>query len=77
MKRALNWATEQGHVRYSPIAKTKRPPIGVRVDILTADEYSTLLNLIPDQRFKDLPAFSWEVGARPQEAKAIRTDHVA
>jgi integrase len=76
MKRAMNWAVEMGHIKYSPIAKMKRPKVGTRKDILTDEEFAKLMTLIPDKQFRDLIQFSWECGARPQESKLIEARHI-
>lgn len=76
LKRALNWGVEQGHLKFSPIAKMKVPKPLPRPEILSDKDWKKLLRLIPDDNFKDLLRFSWETGARPQESKAVCSHHV-
>jgi integrase len=76
IKRAMNWAEEMGYVDRSPIAKMKRPEVGVRDQIIEPAEFTALLTKVKDQAFRDLLEFSWETGARPQESKGLESRHV-
>jgi len=76
MKRAMNWATAQGYIPYSPIAKMERPEPGSRTITITPEQFKELLNHIRDENFRDLLEFSWEAGGRPQEVKGLEARHI-
>jgi integrase len=72
----MAWAEEQGLVDRSPIAHFKKPKAGVRQTIITPEEYAVILNLLPNERFRDLLIFAWETGARAAECLATEKRHV-
>jgi integrase len=76
MKRALNWATGQGYIPFSPIAKMERPEGGTRTLTISPEEFAELLGKNRDVHFRDLLEFSWEAGGRPQEVKGLEARHV-
>ncbi len=76
IKRAFNWAAEQGIIDSSPIAHMKRPTSGRRDEIITEDQLDELLSHVPDQPFRDLLTVSWECGCRPQETRTVESRFV-
>ena len=72
----MAWAEEQGLVDRSPIARFKKPKAGVRQTVITPEEYTAILSLIPNETFHDLLIFAWETGARAAECLAIEKRHV-
>ena len=76
IKRALNWAVEMEHIDVNPVARMKRPEVGHRDEFIEHGDFKILLDSVKDECFKDLLAFSWETGCRPQEATGLRDDQV-
>jgi integrase len=76
IQRALNWAVKMGHIDRSPIAHMEKPKAGKREQIVTPEQYNKLLELIHDQRFRDVITLAWESGARPQEIVHVEGRHV-
>jgi len=74
--RCMAWAEEQGLIERSPIARFKKPRAGVRQTVISPEEYAAILNLIPNEWFRDLLIFAWETGARAKECLAIEKRHV-
>ena len=76
IKRAFNWAVEEGYLDSSPIRKIKRGKPKRRERIISPAEWDQLLAAVPDAEFRDLLAFARETGCRPQEARAIEDRHL-
>jgi site-specific recombinase XerD len=79
VKRALNWAEEQGYISANPIRRMKKPPLGRRNRILTEQERAEILAAIPDESFRQFVLAMTETGCRPSEvarltAKQVRLD---
>jgi integrase len=76
VKRAMNWAEEQGYVERSPIAHLRKPACGRKEQIVSNAEYQALLDATTDQEFRDLLTVTWETGCRPQESLRVEARHV-
>jgi integrase len=76
MQRAFNWAERIGHIDKSPIRYLEKPPAGRREQVIKPDEYARMLAEYADQQFRDVLAFCWETGARPQEVRVIEARHL-
>jgi integrase/recombinase XerC len=76
VQRALNWAAELGHVAFSPIAKMKKPPAGVRELVIDDQLFAKILKYVRDEAFEDLLTLAWETGARPQELLSLEARHL-
>ena len=63
---ALNWACEQDYIPSNPIAGIKKPERKKRLFFLKPDQWHLLLDIVPDQDFKDYCVFGFQTGARPQ-----------
>jgi integrase/recombinase XerC len=75
VQRALNWAAEFGYIAFSPIAKMKKPPAGVRELVIDGPLFAKILGHVRDESFKDLLTLAWETGARPQELLNLEARH--
>lgn len=76
VSRAFNWAVKQGIIASSPMAGLERPPPEPRELHATPADYAEALPLASPPEFRDVLAFAWETGLRPQEARAIEARHV-
>jgi len=76
VKRALNWAMQQGYTSTQPLAALTMPEDGRRERLISQEEYQAILTAISDSGFRDLVITAWEVGARPQELTAVEARHV-
>ncbi|HVX10003.1 MAG TPA: site-specific integrase [Pirellulales bacterium] len=76
IKRAFNWAVEEGYLDASPVRKVKRGKPKRRETIISAEQWQAILAEVPDTAFRDLLTFARETGARPQEARAIEARHL-
>jgi hypothetical protein len=54
VKRALNWAEEQGYVARSPLAHMRKPGCGRKGQIVSDAEFRAILDHTKDQQFRDL-----------------------
>lgn len=76
MQRALNWATKMGIIDTNPIRGYEKPPKESRDEIITVEEYQSLLEAVPDIEFRDLLQTHWETGCRPQESLRVEARFV-
>lgn len=76
LKRALNWAEEQGYITANPIRRFKKPPTGKRSRILSVAERQSILDAISDEPFRQFVLAMQETGCRPSEVAAITADQV-
>lgn len=74
--RAFNWATKQGLIEKSPIHGIEKPAAVRREDLITPEEFEALLDLFPDEAFRDVIITAWDTGCRPQELTAVEARHV-
>ncbi len=76
VKRAFNWADEEGLLKPNPIKSVKKPPQRHRDRVLTVEERQEILQAIPDQYFRDFVFAMQETGARPGEVRKVTAAHV-
>ncbi|QJW98443.1 tyrosine-type recombinase/integrase [Frigoriglobus tundricola] len=76
LKRAFNWAEEQGYITASPIRGVKKPKGGKRQRVLTPEERQGILDAIPDEPFRQFVFAMQETGCRPGEVAAVTSEHV-
>lgn len=77
IQRPFNWAEELGYIPVSPIKKIRKPQPQRRESYATPEDFAILLDRFPEgDPFRDLLAFAWHSGCRPQEAKQIEARHV-
>lgn len=76
IKRCLRWSKQLGYIDLNPIAELEAPAADRRETFVPEDEYSHLLDEIPDDNFRDLVIVTWETGCRPQESLRVEGRHV-
>lgn len=76
IKRAMKWTEEQGYIDRSPLAHMRKPGCGRKEQVVTPEQYTSLLRRYKDQNFKDLLTVTWETGCRPQESLRVEARHV-
>jgi hypothetical protein len=65
IKRAFNWADDEGFLRPNPIKAVKRQRVPSRGRTLTRDERREILAAIDDEEFRNFVEAMQESGARP------------
>ena len=75
VKRAFNWAMEEGYFTYNPIAKVRKPPAKRRDIFYTADQWEKV-RCAAKGPIVDFLDFLWSTGCRPQEARTLEARHV-
>lgn len=75
IKRAFNWALEEGYLTYSPIAKLRKHPKKRRDVFYSADQWAQIRNAASGP-IVDFLDFLWSTGCRPQEARILEARHV-
>ncbi|MBP3957861.1 hypothetical protein J8F10_21620 [Gemmata sp. G18] len=76
LKRAFNWAEEQGYITANPIRGVKKPRGGKRQRILAPEERQQILDAIPDESFRQFVFAMQETGCRPGEVAAVTVGQV-
>jgi integrase len=76
VKRAFNWAVDQGHINLSPIARVKKPPVRNREIIITAKIWNRIGKAVKDRAFRDFLIILFTTGCRPYEARTVEARHV-
>lgn len=76
VKAAFRWGHSEGWMAHNTLASMKRPEAKKREQIISTEEMVKLLRLTKHKCFRDLLMYSWETGARPQEAKGLTADQV-
>ena len=76
VKRAVQWAADQGYVDSSPIRAVRKPKPQRRTTVLSAEQRQLILAEASDQAFRDLITLTQETGARPQELRTVQARHV-
>ena len=76
VQRAFTWAEREGHITRSPIRGIEKPPAKRREQVLTLNEFQSLLARIKEPTFRDVLEFCWETGSRVQEVRLIESQHV-
>lgn len=76
IQRSYRWAHRIGLIDRNPIEFIDKPPARRREQIVTEEEYPTVLAEIRSKQFKQLIQAAWETGARPQELTRVEVRHV-
>ncbi len=76
VKRAFNWAVEEGYLDHSPIASLRKPKSPRRETILSDEQRQLILNEASDEPFRDVVMLIQETGVRPQEVRTVEARHV-
>ncbi|MHC4405346.1 MAG: tyrosine-type recombinase/integrase [Planctomycetota bacterium] len=76
VKRAFNWAVEQGLITHSPIAQLKAPPKRSSDVFVSTDMWEEIQRIVKDEAFRDFVTILWETGCRPIEARTVERKHV-
>lgn len=76
LKRAFNWAIQQGYLEHSPIATIQKPRETRRETTLTNEQRQLIFDEAGDQNFRDLLILIQETGCRPQEVRCVEARHV-
>ena len=71
IKRAFNWAADEGIISANPIKKIKKPPATRRERLLTDAEKQKVVDSATDTAFRDLLVALRETGARPGEVASV------
>jgi hypothetical protein len=71
MKRAYNWAEDEGLVDTNPLKKVRRPPNKRRERIPTDQEKKEILAAIKDEEFRQFVMAMQATGARPGEVRRV------
>jgi integrase len=75
LKRAFNWAVDEGYIAHSPVAKLRKPKAKHRETILSADQCQLILDESASDFF-DFVALLLETGVRPGEVRTVEARHV-
>jgi integrase len=75
VQRAFRWAEQQGLLNRSPIRHIEKPAAKRREQVLTRDEFDTLLGHVKDDCFREVLEFCWETGCRVQELRLLDASH--
>jgi integrase len=74
--RVMNWLVKGGHFPANPIANIERPATEAREAYITPDQWIKALALVKEtDPFRDFIIFLRLTGCRPQEARAIESQH--
>jgi len=76
VKRAFNWAMDQGYISLSPIARVKKPPVRNRETLISPKLWKKIGETVKDREFRDLLVILRETGCRPYEARTVEACHV-
>jgi integrase len=75
LKRALNWAVDEGYLGDSPLKKVKKPPVLHRERVVTAGEHDTITDTVRDEAFRTFLAAMRGTGCRPGEVARVTARH--
>jgi len=76
VKRAFNWAVDEGYIPHSPVARLSKPKAKHRETILTADQCQLILDESASD-FCDFLDLLLETGVRPSEVRTVEARHVS
>jgi integrase len=76
VQRAFRWAHRLGIIDRNPMEFIDKPAARRREQIVTVNDYPTVLAEIKSPCFKNLVKAAWETGARPQELTRVEVRHV-
>jgi integrase len=76
VQRLYNWGVEMGLLAENPVRSVKKPDLGQRQRVLTADEQVKLLESA-DRHFRPFLLCMLQTIARPQEVRSLQWKHLA
>lgn len=76
IKRAFNWAMDEGYINHSPIARMKKPPARIRETLIPLELWMAIGGIVKDQAFRDLLIILRQTGCRPYEARTVQASNV-
>jgi integrase len=77
VKRAFNWAADEGLIPANPLKKVRKPPARARERFLTAEERQQIFdNYCEGDCFRDFLFALEHTGCRPGEVAAVTAEHV-
>jgi len=76
LKRAFDWAVEEGLLQENPLWTMKRPAATRREVVATAEQRDQILEAVRDQEFKQFLITMSQTGARPGEIAAVTAKDV-
>jgi len=71
IKRAVNWAVDEGYLDESPLRKLKKPAIKRRKKIVTPEERRTIIHALSDKALKLFVFALGQTGCRPGEIRKV------
>lgn len=71
LKRAFNWADQQGVLSPNPLRNVQKPPATRRTRIVTPAEREEILAAVPDRNFKEFLTALYLTGCRPSEVSRV------
>ncbi len=71
VKRALNWAADEGLIPTNPLKSVKKPPVQHRDKILSPEEQKAIAEAPRDQAFRQFVFAMEQTGCRPGEVAAV------
>lgn len=76
VKRALNWAVDEGLLTDNPLKRVRKPPMQRRERIIDETEHQTILSAVKDEAFRQFLFALRDTGARPKEIRTVSKEHV-
>jgi integrase len=71
LKRAFNWAVDEGYLAANPLRHVEKPPVGRRDRVLVADEHALIMNSVRDEAFRTFLFAMKNTGCRPGEVAGV------
>lgn len=75
VQRMLNWAVEEGYLRYTPLPKVRKPRRQRRDIVYTTDQWKQIKDAATGPLVEFLDFLYW-TGCRPKEARTVEKNHV-
>ena len=75
VKRAFNWAVDEGLLPVNPLKKVRKPKAVARERTLSAEEREQILAAIKDRPFREFVVALQETGCRPSEVARVTAAH--
>ncbi|MGH7602499.1 MAG: tyrosine-type recombinase/integrase [Gemmatimonadaceae bacterium] len=76
VKRAFNWADQQGVLSPNPLRNVQKPPATRRTRIVTPQERAEILTAVKDRNFREFLTALYLTGCRPSEVARATAAHV-
>lgn len=76
VKRALNWATDEGLIPANPLKAVKKPPVKRRDKVLTPEEQRAIASAPRDEAFRHFVLALRLTGCRPGEVASVTAAEV-